>query len=263
MKPLFKRLLALSLAACTCAVMSGCTLIKFSKADELKQQETLGLKYESGEVALSIKPLEMLSKEELTLEDSLLASDGAQKAVYSAKLPSFIDDGEASVVYTAINQFYQAEFENFAHDRDTFFQLAAGKAAGVTLESHFTYEVLENPAGYVTVLRCLESKGDELTAGKLYFGEVFSASTGWTVNFNDFFGDNAKDAIKLLKQKLEQWCLDNGQKTAWLNDIADNVLTNEFTASADTIYIPLGRHVCGDVTLIELPFEDFLPLIKK
>lgn len=249
-------LLSLSLSF---SVFSGCALLQFEDPEELKQQEQEMQERETVEV---IKPDKVLIDDRLVMDESLTDDAGKELAWYRASFPYF-DEGDNQALAN-INEYYESEFSHLADDKDRFFKLVQEQPSDKVRASLFTYKILASDETYFTVLRCFESSNTLGKTSMTYYCEVFSAATGWKLKFSDVFGNQSEKALELIRGGIEQWCKDKGYETNWVFNSEDEVFTDNFTFSTDTLYIGLPSHTSpGGETLIELELDEINELIMR
>ena len=243
-------------AALACAVLfSGCALFKFEDPDEIRDIESQ-ISSEQQDIKSSLKSL--LDEDRLKMEDTLVSESGVTLAEYSASFPYF-NAGDSQVLKN-INSYYETEFEQMEDDKQRFFQIVQANPSSVVRTSCFTYNIPDTPGDYISVIRKFESNDILGEVSSLYYCEVFSAKTGWTLRFDDVFDEGAKDA---LTKAAESWCEERGYQTGWLYNSGDGLLTDNFAFSGDTYYASLPSGVSpGGETLLELSMSGMEQYIK-
>jgi len=235
--------------------LSGCALLHFDDPAEIKAQEEELAKQQNVELP-DVQAL--LDPEHLVMDAVLKDASGKEIARYQACFPYF-EAGDNAALQN-INQYYEGEFGHLSGDKDRFFQLAQEKPTQSVHSSSFDYELLKGEASRVAVLRSFESIDSLGESGKLYTCELFSAATGLRLKFTDIFSSDSKGAVKTLRAELADWCADKAYDTAWLDGLTDELLCENFTLDADTLYIGFDKNTLpGGETLVELDLETFMP----
>lgn len=244
------------------AVLSGCTLLKFDDPADVKKDQEVQVTPDTK--AEPIDPASILDSEKLTMDEQLTDASGKVVAVYKAALPYFSNEaGDAAV--DSINQYYEEEFSQLKDDKDRFFGIVGEKPAesGEPRSSIISYELLDAPQGYVSVLRCYEGLDTLGAQQENYFCEVFSASTGWKLRFSDIFGENRDKAMTCLREEIEQWCFENDYDAKWLYNADDATISDNFAFDGSTAYIGIPAYTApGGETLIKIPFDQLAQYVK-
>ncbi|MBR4875850.1 MAG: hypothetical protein IKU95_05085 [Clostridia bacterium] len=235
--------------------LSGCTLLQFDDPAEIKQQEEELEKQQSAALP-DVKSL--LVADRLVMDEHLTDAAGKEIAIYQARFPYF--EAEDNSALQNINSYYETEFGHLTSDKDRVFKLAVEKPADVLRSSNFDYTLLNAPSGYVAVLRTFESVGSLGESGKIHTCDLFSGATGLHLKFGDVFSANKVKAVEMLRKDLAEWCKKGGHDTAWLEGLNDDLLCENFTLDAKTLYIGFDQGIRPDgSTLIELALEPYNP----
>lgn len=233
--------------------LSGCALLHFDDPAEIKAQEEEIAKQQNVELP-DAKAL--LDTEKLVIDEQLLDDAGKEIARYQARFPYF-EAGDNTALQN-INAHYESEFGHLQSDKERFFQLAREKSSDTVHTSVFDYELLKGSDSYVAILRSFESVDSLGGSGKLYTCELFSAATGLRLKFSDIFSGDSKKAVETLRSDLAEWCADHEYDTAWFDGMTDELLCENFTIDADTLYLGFDRNTLpGGETLIELVLDPY------
>ncbi len=246
-------LMRLAALALCLPLLTGCTLLHFADPDEVKADEqSLG-----AEPAPAPDFAARLDETRLRFEETCTDADGAVVARCSAALPWF--RGEEQAVRN-VDAHYEEELEALRQDKDSLFALALEKPADTVRESATGFRLLDAPEGYVCVLGTIDSVDALGRSPTRWFGDVFSAATGWPLRFDDLFGAQREQALAALTEAAEAWCAEHGCETSWLEEALSS---DELTFDRETVYIGLPAGLApGGETLLELPFACIADLLQ-
>ncbi len=242
----------LAMVMLTCG-LSGCALLHFDDPAEIKAQEEEIAKQQNVELP-DVQSL--LVSDRLVIDEQLLDDTGREIARYEARFPYFEADDNAAL--QNINAHYEAEFGHLESDKARFFQLAQEKPSDAVHTSTFAYELLKGREAYVAILRSFESVDSLGESGRLYACELFSAATGLRLKFSDVFSADSTKALDTLRHDLAEWSTEHSYDAAWVDEMSDELLSENFTIDADILYIGFDKNtVPGGETLIELDLEPY------
>lgn len=246
------KLVALALSV---SLLSGCTLLHFDDPEEARaDQETLNNTAAQQE---AVDYAALLDSEHLQLDDLYKDDTGAVLARYRVSLPWFGESEDQAV--QNINAHYEEELAALKEDEESLFALAAEMPSAVVRESVVEYQLLDAPEGYVCALGTLNGVDTLGRSPTVWFGDVFSASTGWLLRFDDLVEDRGA-AMESLTEAAKDWCARHGCGDEWL---ADFLPGEELTFDRETVWIglPAGTAPNGE-TVMELPFGVLEPYLK-